>query len=412
MKRSTKALVVVLGIFAILILTGCSPTPVEAPIDATDESIEGGSVTGATLNEESAGTTDRFNIDVEEANDPIGIDFRGTLTQGKLRLQLVNAEGETTWDLEVTSTGPFAVNTVVKPEETGTYNLELTWPDAVQATYSLRWQPDKIEVPTITLVALVPGIGMMAVAVGYVVYAAMRKLGWRYLGLGALGWIIAVILKFAWAVPVNTPVYEALTSALPETMAEIVFYLYVGLLTGVFEVALVWLALRNTKWGRAPWQRALSFGIGFGAMEALLLGASGLANAAIGITSPDALPLAALEQIARTNNLLYSLAPVSERFFTVLIHILTNVLLFDAIARDDQRAFWLAFAYKSGIDVVAAFAQFWGLETVGRIWLIEAVVALWGIAGWWGIHRVKTHYPPELRAATPPPQKGSARPAR
>jgi uncharacterized membrane protein YhfC len=235
----------------------------------------------------------------------------------------------------------------------------------------------------------------MAVAVGYVVYAATRKLGWRYLGLGALGWIIAVILKFAWAVPVNTPVYEALTGALPETLAEIVFYVYVGLLTGVFEVALVWLALRNTKWGRAPWQRALSFGIGFGALEALLLGASGLANAAIGITSAEALPLAALEQIARTNSLLYSLAPVWERFFTVLIHILTNVLLFDAIARDDRRAFWLAFAYKSGIDVVAAFAQFWGLETVGRIWLIEAVVALWGIAGWWGIHRVKTHYPPE-----------------
>lgn len=381
--------------FMLLALVGCGPTPVETPVEATEEPIEGARITGATLNEARAGTADRFTIDAGAANDPIGIDFRGTLVQGSLQLQLLNAEGETTWDLEVASTGPFAINTVVKPEEAGTYNLELTWPGAVQATYNLRWQPGEIDVPEITPIALLPGIGMIVVALGYIIYTAVRKLGWGYLGLGALSWIITVILKFAWAIPANTPVYEALTGALPETLAELLFYVYVGLLTGVFEVALVWLALRNTKYGAAPWQRALSFGIGFGAMEALLLGASSLANVVIGMTSPEALPLAALEQIARANNALYGLAPVSERFFTVLIHAFTNVLLFYGVVKEDPRGFWIGFAYKSGIDVVAAFAQFWGIDTVGRIWLIEAIVALWGAAGWWGIRRVKAQYPPK-----------------
>ncbi len=381
--------------FILLALVGCSPTPVETPVEATEEPIEGARITGATLNEESTGTGSKFEISVTEAGDPIGLDFRGTLVQGSLQLQLVNADNETTWEIKVTSAGPFAINTVIKPDEIGDYELVLSWPDAVQATYNLRWQQGKIDVPAIRPIALLPGIGMIVVALGYVIYTAVRRLGWGYLGLGALSWIVAVILKFAWAIPANAPVYEALTGALPETLAEILFYVYVGLLTGVFEVALVWLALRNTKYGKVPWQQALSFGIGFGAMEALLLGASGLANAVIAIRSPEALPLAALEQIAQTNNALFGLAPVSERFFTVLIHTLTNVLLFDAVVREDPRGFWIGFAYKSGIDVVAAFAQFWGIDTVGRIWLIEAIVALWGIAGWWGIHQVKAHYPPE-----------------
>ena len=384
----TTSLLLLAGLLLIA-LVGCSPTPVETP----DQPMEGASVTGATLNQESAGTADRFTLDVEQAGDPIGIDFRGALVQGTLQLQLVNAEGEVTWDLEVTSTGPFAVNTVVKPEEAGTYQLELTWPGAVQATYNLRWQPGNIEVPEIAPIALVPGIGMILVALGYVVYSAVRKLGWAYLGLGAVSWLVSVVLKFAWALSVNASVYETLTGALPETPTNVVYYIYVGLLTGVFEVALIWLFLRNTKFGEVPWQRALSFGIGFGALEALLLGASGLANTAIAMTSPEALPLAALEGLARTNNLLYGLAPIWERFFTVLIHLLSNVLLFYSIVREDRRAFWLAFAYKTGIDAVAAFAQFWGIDTVIRIWIIEAVVALWGIAGWWGTRRVKAVYP-------------------
>ena len=384
MKRAASLLFASLLLLA---LVGCRSTPVEPPDEA------GARITGATLNEESAGTGSQFEINVAEAGEPIGIDFRGNLVQGSLRLQLVNADGETTWETEVTSAGPFAINTVVKPDEAEDYDLVLNWPEAVQANYNLRWQPGAIDVPTISPVALIPGIGMIAVAIGYVVYTAVRKLGWDYLGLGAASWLISVVLKFIWAIPANTPVYEALTGALPETFAEILFYVYVGLLTGVFEVGLVWLALKNTKYGKAPWQRALSFGLGFGAMEALLLGGSALANGVLGMTSPEALPLAALEQIAQTNNLLYGLAPVWERFFTVLIHALTNVLLFYGIAREEPRSFWIAFAYKSGIDVVAAFAQFWGIGTVGRIWFIEGIVALWGIAGWWGIRRVAAAYP-------------------
>lgn len=372
-----------------LLLVGCSSPPIDTP----EEPIEGARITGATLNQESAGSESLFVIDVDTPGTPIGLDLRGTLLQGSLRLQLVNAEDVTPWDIEIDTTGPFAINTVIKPDKAGAYQLELTWSDATQATYNVRWQPGEIETPEISALALIPGIGMIVVALGYILYTAIHSLGWSYLGLGAGSWIVTVVIKFIWALSANNTVYETLTEALPETSAQILFYIYVGLLTGVFEVALLWLAIRNTKFGKVSWQRALSFGIGFGAMEALVLGGSALANAIVGMTSPTSLPLAALEQIAQTNNLLYGLAPVSERLFTVLIHTLSNVLLFYSIATDEPRAFWLGFAYKSGIDVIAAFAQFWGIDTIGRIWLIEAIVILWGIAGWLGIRQMKERYP-------------------
>jgi uncharacterized membrane protein YhfC len=173
---------------------------------------------------------------------------------------------------------------------------------------------------------------------------------------------------------------EALTSALPGTAANVIFYIYVGALTGLTEIALTWLVLRYTKWGQVPWTCVLAFDLGFGAVEALL--------------APASLPLGTLRQIATANNPLYGLAPVSERFFTVLIHLFSNVLLFYGARKRQSRWFWPTFAYKSGIDAVAAFAQFWGIGTVGRIWTIELIILLWGVVGWWGTRAVRDRYPP------------------
>jgi len=245
---------------------------------------------------------------------------------------------------------------------------------------------------------LAGGIGMMLVAIGFVIYAAVRKLGWGYLGLGALAWTVAVVLKFAWAIPINSPLLKALTGALPEAAAMPIFYVYVGALTGIFEVGIVWLVMRYTRLGKVDWKRALSFGIGFGAFEAFLLGVLSLVGILVLMLMPTAVPLASLEAAARANDPLYGLAPIVERFGTVFVHIFSNVLIFYAVARRKPGWFWLAFAYKTAIDAVAAFAQFWGLETLWKIWTIEGVVAVFGLIGWLGIRWLYNRYP----AASPP----------
>jgi uncharacterized membrane protein YhfC len=252
-----------------------------------------------------------------------------------------------------------------------------------------------MQAPAVSPVALLGGLGMVAVAVGCVIYARRRGLGWRHLGLGALAWVVTVALKFAWAVPVNTPVYQWLYQVLPEALAGISFYVYVGLLTGVFEVGVVWLVMRYTRLGRATWEQALAFGIGFGAVEALLLGFRGLGIGLAALTSPAELPLGPAE-LAQMNDVWYQLAPIAERFFAVLVHVLSNALIFYAVATRKPRWFWLALLYKSGIDAVAAGAQLQGWTAMPWLWAVEGVVVLWGVVGWLGARWVERHYPQDL----------------
>jgi uncharacterized membrane protein YhfC len=142
--------------------------------------------------------------------------------------------------------------------------------------------------------------------------------------------------------------------------------------------------MRYTRLGRMTWGHALAFGIGFGAVEALLLGVQSLANAVFAIATPALVPVGP-EAIAQMNNPLLQLAPIVERFFAILLHIFACLLVIYAARTRQARWFWLAFAYKTGIDTIAAFAQIRGLVTYPTIWAIELVVAVWGIAGWLGI---------------------------
>lgn len=251
---------------------------------------------------------------------------------------------------------------------------------------------------------LLPGVGMILVALTFVAYALIRRLGFRHLLFGALAWGVTVALKIGWAGSVNAGVHQALTTWLPEQLGLLVFEVYVGLLTGVFEVALLWIFLSRTRFGRTPWSTALSFGIGFGSVEALLLGVSSLASALAALRSPDLLPPSALAQIGQAANPLFGLAPVVERVAAIFLHIFACVLIFYAIRAGEKRWFWAAFFYKSAMDTVAAFAQFWGVATLAHLWTIEGVIVLFGLVGVWGIRRISARYEVAGSAEPLPPE--------
>jgi uncharacterized membrane protein YhfC len=379
-------LAVMLTLGAALALAGCGP--VDGP-----EPPAGARIPGATLQADVAGSRFPFALQVDRAEEPIGVDIRGTLQRGSFRVQLRTTGGQVDWELDVSQLGPFAINTVVRPADSGAYELGLVWDGPVSATYSLAWAPGQVEVPRVSPVAVLSGLGMVAVAAGYAVWGARARLPWTYLGLGAMAWVVTVVVKFVLAAAANGPIYAALTGALPEAAAEIVMSIYIGVLTGVTEVLIVWLVLRYTRLGKVGWNRALGFGIGFGAIEALLLGINSLVSVVAGLATPNLVPPAALEELARLNNGLILIAPVWERFFTVLVHMLSNVLLFYGVARGEARWLWASFAYKSAIDAVAGYAGFWGLGTVGRIWLIETIVGVFGIMGWLGLRWLSARYP-------------------
>ncbi|MBN1921189.1 MAG: YhfC family intramembrane metalloprotease [Anaerolineae bacterium] len=365
--------------------SACQGGDVQAP-------FVGASMSGA-LDEATAGKFMDFTVEVKQAGDPVGIDFRGMLVSGSVRVLLEDAEHQPVFQHTVDQPGSFAVNTVVYPKP-GVYTFGITWDGPVQLPqYEFQWKPYPITAEKVSPIALLAGLGMILVALAYIVYAVVRKLGWGYLGLGALAWVVTVALKFAWAVPLNTPIYNALLGALPEAIAMPLIYIYVGLLTGLTEVLLTWLVLRYTRLGQVPWGKALAFAIGFGAVEALLLGFNSLSSVIVALVTPELISADAVAQIAVANNPLWGLSPIVERFFTCLIHIFCNVLLFYGSIRKEARWFWLSFLFKSAIDAVAAFAQFWGVDSLGKIWAIEAVIIVWGLLGWWGTRWVKARYP-------------------
>jgi len=197
--------------------------------------------------------------------------------------------------------------------------------------------------PAIGPVAFVGGTGMVLVALGYAVYTGVRRLGWRFFWLGALAWVVAVAFKFAFAILLNPLLYRALVTPGQPGVGDYVMYLYIGSLTGIFEVGLVWLMVRYTRLKGASWRQALAFGIGFGAVEAFLLGLVSLGNMAVAAANPALIPPEALAALARANDIRLSSAPIVERFLTVLGHILAGALIFDAVAARKPLAFWLAF---------------------------------------------------------------------
>ncbi len=372
----------IISVMLVFTLTACDP--------AEKPPAEGASVNG-TLDKGEAGERWWFTIETKDQDKAVGIDFRGTVIRGNVRAQLHDAEGRVMWTQEA-DPGPFAANTVVNLPQHGIYELGLAWDGAVLAQYSLKWQPGEVKIAALSPLALLGGAGMVLVAAAFIAYAAWNKLGWGYLGLGALAWVVTVALKFAWAIPTNTPVSNALSGSLPEWLTGPIFWLYLGALTGVFEVALTWLLLRYTRLGRTTWARALAFGIGFGAVEALLLGLLSLGSVLTAVLAPAVIPYEGLAALARLNNPLFGLAPVIERIAVVFAHIFSNLLLFYGVQKKQPGWFWLAFAYKTVLDTFAAFAQFWGVDTVGRIWPIEAILIVFGVIGWQGILWLQPRY--------------------
>jgi uncharacterized membrane protein YhfC len=312
--------------------------------------------------------------------------------------------------------GLFAVDEVLRDLPPGDYRLGVAWDGPARAGFNLYYWPGEVAIPELSPVVLLGPLGMVLVALGFLVYALARKLNLKYVGLGALAWVIAVVLKFAWAIPFNGPVMQALGEALPEDAGKLIFYVYVGFLTGFFEVILVYLALRFTRIGRetaSTWQGALAFGLGFGAVEALLLGLLSLVSTLPAVVMPQLYPLSSLADIAKANDVLWAVAPVWERFFTVLIHIFSNVLICYAIARRQVGWMWLAVAYKTLLDAVAAFGQVTGLNTLAILWGIEAVVGLLGALGWLGARWLIGRYPqPDEQpiASAPLPPQAQAMP--
>lgn len=376
----------ILYIFLVLLFFFSSGCAVQS-----DKPITGGSITGVTLNETGAGKNENFLIQVDSDQEQVGLDFWGSMTEGEVTVQVLN---KTTQEMvfEKSASGNVSTFNEVISLPKGDYRLLVVWTGPVKATYNLEWQPGKVEIPEITPLVLIPGSGMVLAGLIFLLYG-IRKGGWKYALWGGAFWAGTVAIKFLLAMGINKPIYDFVTAKIIGFPGTITYSIYIGILTGITEVLITWLVLRKNKLGQARWPQILSFGLGFGATEAILLGSVNLIGMISSLVMTNQMPVATLRLVAQANNLIYDLAPIVERIFTIGVHLGCSVLIFYAIQRKEMRWFWYSFALKSGIDAVAGYAQLSGqLGSIGFLWCIEVAVIVFGLVGFWVGNKLKPKF--------------------
>lgn len=375
---------ILIMLFAALLLVGCS-------LESQNASLRSGQVQDKKIEQSASGEETLFTFDVDQgmldAGSQVIVRGSGSMQSGWLSMVIYNSDGQVAWNSGDFG-GKYTFNSFYKPTRLGKHSLAAVWRDGAKGTFSLAYQA-----LFLSAWVLLPGLGMSLVAIIFILYSLRNGGTWRYLGLGALAWIVTVAVKFAIAAAINPVVSKAIFSqGAFWSPGNLVFYIYLGSLTGWTEVLLTWLLLRKKRMGLTPWRKVLAFGVGLGTVEALLLGLSSLSVMSAALLAPQTIPAQTMGTIMISSNPFYSLGPVAERFAVIIVHIFCNVLIFYSLLSSKVRWMWLSFAYKSLIDTIAAFAQVWGVETVAKLWTIEAVIIVFGLAAGWGTGQIRKQY--------------------
>jgi len=248
---------------------------------------------------------------------------------------------------------------------------------------------------SINYLFVIPGLGMIAVALIFIIYWRRKSLSpWFFFLWGGLAWFVAIVLKAGFAIPLNRKIIGFLDHSFPSDLASPLSWIYIGLLTGVFECGITLLfAMRRSIKG-AIWKNVVAFGIGFGSIEALLVGMAALVGFLAAILVPTKLPPQVLAQFQASGiGLLVIPAPIIERIAAILLHTFSCILIIYALRMRKWGWFWLSFIYKTGIDSLAACGHFsHALANLGHLWLLESVAVIFGLLGIWGIYFFSKKY--------------------
>jgi len=236
---------------------------------------------------------------------------------------------------------------------------------------------------------LLSGIGMMLVAIAAIAYWKVRsKILWRLFLWGAAAWIVGVSLKSITALLTPTAI-RSLSETLPKYVSEPALWIYIGLLTGIFECGATLGFAYIKRIHTSTWEEAVGFGLGFGAVEALIVGAGAFVLVLLVTLMPDKLPPQLVKfATCGTNSLLVIPAPIVERITAVLLHAFSCLLIVYAVQTKMWKWFWVSFFYKTAVDAIAGFLHVtYGMEniTTTGVWVIEAVLLPFGLVGLWGL---------------------------
>jgi len=287
------------------------------------------------------------------------------LQAGQVRIRLIRPGGGT---ITEASGGTFTLAGPKDDEQflAGRYLIEVQSEQAI-GTWTVAIH-DKNYSPRLSSSALITGKLMVLVGVLAVWSWGRRShVPWLYFVIGAAIWGVGVVLKFGWALPFNESIFRAINESLPRYVTLAVGALYVGLLTGVFEIGVTVVAAR--RWPRLSHgsERGIAVGIGAGAAEAIILG---MLVSLSSFVKPEA---------AMAGPLSLALLPVAERFLALLCHASSRALVFFAVATHRWRWAVGGFVLLTGVDTVAGaflLSKEWAAMSP---WLVEIALIPFGL---------------------------------
>jgi uncharacterized membrane protein YhfC len=245
----------------------------------------------------------------------------------------------------------------------------------------------------ISALNLLSGLGMMAVAIIAIVYWRWKKHSKAvYFAAGALFWAVAIAIKVIMDLTISRPFYAWLGGTLPIDVAVLVTGLYLGLRTGILENGAVYLGTLYTKLKNMSFDDAVAVGIGFGGIEALLLGALSLLNVIAFLLYPNlylTLPYSTQQQFEPS----FIPIPIIERLFVLFAHVFATVLTIYAVKLADLKWLLAAVVYKTFIDgPLPIFTHYLSYLGTGMYYLIEVYLVVLAVIGLTGLYWFSKRY--------------------
>jgi uncharacterized membrane protein YhfC len=324
----------------------------------------------------------KFQVRLKENGSRMIMDLHGQLEQGKLNVWLGGAGYEVIGDY--TGEENFSYERVVFGPLN---NQDSVFVKITSFSASGEWQIRLQEIPRNALVWSSFIAGCLVVLMTAVIALLSKKYmgtSRRWLLVGAGAWFVGVIFKFMAAYLANAPVLAAFKSKLGNTGYLALGSVYVGLLTGIFEIGitLVFALLVRRMWENS--RNALSVGLGAGLIEALLIGFSSLGSSVTVMTNAagsDAV-MGALTQVAAATPLLWLISP-AERLIAILCHTSSRMLVLFALAHRRIRYFWAGFAILTAIDAIAGYFHLAGLVNRISTWWVELLLLPFALASYY-----------------------------
>jgi uncharacterized membrane protein YhfC len=244
---------------------------------------------------------------------------------------------------------------------------------------------------------MLSGIGMIAVAILAILYWR-HKTGTdaRFFMAGAGIWLIAIAIKIVLDLSITAPLEQWMMAAGGLSGLIVGASIYVGLRTGIIESGFSYIAVIKTWLKKMTFNQAVALGIGFGTVEAILVGFSSFLNILVFVlmpeiiaTIPAELQPTLIQQLSASTLMVFP--AIIERIAAISIHVFSSVLVVYAVRSSKLKYLAYSIIFKAVVDGILPSLVF-ALDpatSLAGAYLIEVPIIILGVIGFYGTKWLK-----------------------